>query len=129
MLRETRESQGVGTTDLLERLVNAVDDVDELRAMALREGNGSLVVRAAMATQALVATLSERLGEGGDTEVVRLLRDGERLARAVGHLARTNPAAGRVVAQQLRTTGDEDTADALEAIANKATQILETKDS
>ena len=112
----------------MEHLVTALDDVVSLRANALLVGNGPLVLRTAMATQALVATLTDRLGEAGDTEVVRLLRDVERLARAVGHLARTNPAAGRVVAQQLRTTGDEDTADALEAIATNATQILETKD-
>jgi len=126
ILREARANSEVGTTDLLAHLVDALNDVVAARSAALGTGNISMLIRAATATQGLVGALLDRLGDTGDTEAVRLMRDGERLARAVGSVTRQHPETGRAIARHLRAVGDTETAVALETLANASTDIRET---
>jgi len=129
ILRESRVANNVGTTDLMEKLVEALDDIHAVRTTALATGNGPLLLRASAASQSLISTLFDRLGEVGDSEAVRLMRDGERLARAVGLATQREPSIGRAVASRLRALGDPDTAAQIVALADYSTRILETKEA
>src|SRR5690606_13369263 len=82
VLREMRASAEAGSTDLIEKLVEALDDVSAVRTHALLAGHASTLLRAASATQSLVETLLDRLGID-NIETVRLLREGENFAFAL----------------------------------------------
>ena len=127
VLRESRITAAAGTVDLLEAVVEALADVTAVRVAALATGNAALLLRAAQTTQGLALTLLDRLAPEGDTEVVRLLRDGERLARAVGNVSRQSPAIGHALARELHRLGDHETADALAGIAAVSSEVQETK--
>jgi hypothetical protein len=117
LVRETSVSGTTATTDLIDRLQSALDDVDKVRVSALATGRGDLVIKAAAQTRALIDTMMARLGVD-DLETVRLVRDAQNLARAVGRVTRIDPEFGHAVVRELNTLStDTITADALTAMA------------
>lgn len=111
------------TTDLLDRLQLALDDVDRVRAAALATNRGDLVVKAATAARQIIESLTTHLGVD-DLEVTKLIADGHNLARAVGFATRQNPELGRLVARRLAALSPDDTTDAdtLDALAASVEQ-------
>lgn len=119
ILRETRASESLGSVDLVERLIEALDDVAAVRTTALMSGQAAIVLRAATATESLVRTLMDRLGVE-ETEILLLLREGERLADAVARASRKHGIIGTVIAGELDELGDRDFGDALRAVVAKS---------
>jgi hypothetical protein len=106
------------TTDLLERLQEALRDVDRVRAAALATGRGELAIKAAVAARPIIETLMLRVGID-DLHVLSLLQEGEVLALAVGRLARQDPSFGQALALQLDGAGSDDMADTLRSVSNQ----------
>lgn len=119
ILRESRASGSLGSIDLVERLIEALDDVAAVRTAALMSGQAAIVLRAATTTESLVRTLVDRLGIE-ETETVLLLREGERLADAVARASRKHGIIGTVIAGELDELGDHDFGDALRAVVARS---------
>ena len=116
ILQEIRASERVGSTDLIERLVEALDDISAVRSSALMVGNAGMVLRAASATRDAVGTLIHELGIDSTT-VAEQLRLGEDLARALVTATKADPGVGRAVAVTLRGLGNLQIAEELDQIA------------
>jgi hypothetical protein len=116
LLQELRASEHLGSTDLIERLAEAVDDVAAVRSAALLTGNHGVVLRAAAATQSLIESLMDRVGIDS-LETARLLREGDTFARAVARATAQDARVGTAVAEELSRLGDNETADALRTFA------------
>lgn len=117
LIREGGIIDATTTTDLIDRLQLALDDVDRVRASALATGRGELVLKAAAQTRALVDTMMARLGID-DIESARLIQEARDLARAVATATRQDPSIGHAVARELRAIStDQTTATALAAFA------------
>ena len=105
------------TTDLIDRLQLALDDVDRVRASALATGRGELVLKAAVQTRALIDTMMGRLGIDV-IENAQLVREAQDLGRAVAKATRVEPGIGFALARELGSIStDPTTADALTALA------------
>lgn len=116
----TRDTTTV--TDLLDRLQQALDDADRVRASALATGRGDLAIKAVAATARLVETLTSRLGID-DLEIAKLIADSDLLVRALARATRKDPAIGRAVARELNDiTDDSKMPDALNALATATEQ-------
>lgn len=120
VLRELRLNRSTSTTDLLQALSEALDDVQAVRSAALLHGQSSMLLRAAASTQSLATTLLDRLAPDGDIHTIRLLREGERLARAIGAAVREDPAIAPGIAYQLRVIEEHEAADQLIRLADIA---------
>ena len=117
LIRDGGMSDTTTTTDLIDRLQLALDDVDRVRASALATGRGELVLKAAAQTRALIDTMMARLGID-DIESARLIQEARDLARAVAKATRLEPGVGLAVARELGAIStDQTTADALTAMA------------
>jgi hypothetical protein len=118
ILQEARAA-GMATTDLLEVITGALADVTAARAAALAAGNGTALVRAAMASQNIALGLLDRLGVT-DLEIVAGLREGQQLAEAISYVARRDTEAGRAVQARLRHVGASEMVTALEQLLTTA---------
>ena len=117
LIREGGMSDTTTTTDLIDRLQLALDDVDRVRASALATGRGELVLKAAAQTRALIDTMMARLGVDV-IENAQLVREAQELGRAISKATRLEPGVGHAIARELGNIAtDRTTADALTAMA------------
>lgn len=124
ILQEIRASEQIGSTDLIERLVEALDDVSAVRSSALLTGNAGMVLRAANATRELVGVIIHEIGVDATT-VAEQLRLGEDLARALVKSTHADPEVGHAVAVTLRALGNLQIADELDQIATTVSKNRE----
>jgi hypothetical protein len=117
LLREQRLSAELSSIDLLDHLAEALADLAAVRSNALQVGAPGLLLRSADTTSRLVAQLLSLLGDGGDLETVRLLKEGQTLAQSVGALIRANPEFGGLLAQELDNRDAPDIAAEARAVA------------
>ena len=125
ILREIHATNSTSSTDILERLVEALDDVSAVRSAALLSGQSGVLLRAAGATQSIATSLLGYLGQDGDLGILRQLKVGEAFARAVAGAIRADPTIAPEIAEQLRLSHDPDviaTADVVDRLANIATK-------
>ncbi|TFC83720.1 hypothetical protein E3T23_01805 [Cryobacterium cheniae] len=108
-----RGSQGLSTSDMIQRLADVANDALHARRAALEAGHTQNSLRAGDAELRALTVLLGRFGID-DLELIDQLKAGETLARAVGQATTRNPAIGTEVATRLRLLGDSQTADALE---------------
>lgn len=111
-----RGAESLSTSDLISRVADVADSARDARLSALDDGERSVALRAGTAEVRALEALFDRLGVD-DLEVLDQLRDGERLATAVGIATRVDPALGRAIASRLRALGADEMATALEGHA------------
>jgi len=115
-LRDSMQASDDATpTDLLARMVDLADDARTARLTAQRNGSLGLAVRASDAELRALVALLDRAGIDS-TDTLDRLRESEALARAVGRVVRTNPGAGRALADELDTAGQPALADQLRSL-------------
>ncbi|RUQ85976.1 hypothetical protein [Labedella gwakjiensis] len=107
---------GPSVSDFAGALSLALSDVMAVRRAALAAGQAATVLRAAATTERLVSTILTTMGVD-DEEVVRQLRDGERLALAVGQTARRNPEFAAALRDRLTAEGEHEMAGAMAVLA------------
>jgi AraC-like DNA-binding protein len=117
ILRESRASRDTGTVDLLEDLLDVHHDLRAARLNAMATGAIGTLIRSADADLRAIDALLNRLGVNGSSETVALLRDGERVARAVAAATKEHPEVGGWIANQLQEVGLSESADALRRMA------------
>jgi hypothetical protein len=103
---------GPQVSDYASALSLALSDVMAVRRAALAAGQAATVLRAAATTERLVSTMGV-----DDEEVVRQLRDGERLALAVGQTARRHPEFAVALRDHLAASGEHELAEAMNSLA------------
>jgi hypothetical protein len=107
---------GPQVSDYASALSLALSDVMAVRRAALAAGQAATVLRAAATTERLVSTILTTMGVD-DEEVVRQLRDGERLALAVGQTARRHPEFAVALRDHLAASGEHELAEAMNSLA------------
>jgi len=110
------------TSDLIGRLFEIAEDHRRSRVALQDSGHVGGAVRAGDAELRALVALIDRLGID-DTDVLAILDDADALAKAVGQLARSNPAAGAQLVTNLHDLGATTLADALNQITNTNQEI------
>jgi hypothetical protein len=110
------------TTDILDQLAAALEDMGRVRAAALAAGRGETAIKAAVASKGIASVFLDRLGVD-DLDVTRFYRESEALGRAVARVTREHPRVGHAIAVELAQLAPEsEMAEALEVVAVAAEQ-------
>lgn len=122
MRQRLRGEDRARTTRLIDRIFGIADDLARTRERLQSSGHLAGAVRAGDAELRALTTLLDRLGVD-HLDTLALLDDGDQLAKAVGQLARSNPDAGRQLADYLDQLGATTLAEPLRAITTTTKEI------
>jgi len=116
-----RGSEGLTILSILEELQEMADQEREIHAAASASNNGVLALQALNARKRTLAQIKDLTGID-HIETLALLRDGNRLAAAVGQLVRSHPEAREQLLAILNKRGSSELAGQLAAISKNSTQ-------